>query len=229
MNIIKCASPNHNQRRHGGPPDMVVLHYTAMDNSDLALQRLCAPEFEVSAHYLIGEDGRTWQMVEEADRAWHAGAGAWGDVSDVNSHSIGIELANPGDDAFEAPQMATLETLLAGIMARWAIPRERVIGHSDMAPDRKSDPGPLFPWQALASKGLSVWPETVPDVAPEAEPDFFKAAHDFGYRAEPEAVLRAYHLRFAPDRLGGALDARDAAVMAALARQFPVQSKAACR
>ncbi|MHA3913786.1 N-acetylmuramoyl-L-alanine amidase [Halovulum sp. GXIMD14793] len=219
MKIIDHPSPNCNARRHGGPPDMVVLHYTAMATPEAALERLCAPEFEVSAHYLIGEDGQLWQLVDEADRAWHAGAGQWGDVTDVNSHAIGIELANPGEDAFEAPQMQRLEGLLADILERWSIPPERVIGHSDMAPDRKSDPGPRFPWRRLAEAGLSVWPEAAASADPGS---FADHAHEFGYRAASDHLLRAYQLRFAPQRLGLPLRPEDAAAMASLARRYPV-------
>jgi N-acetylmuramoyl-L-alanine amidase len=137
---------------------MVVLHYTAMHTAEAALERLCDPEIEVSAHYLISETGEIWQMVDEEKRAWHAGSGQWGAVTDVNSHSIGIELANRGDCPFPEAQMTALESLLAGLLQRWDIPPERVIGHSDMAPDRKQDPGPRFDWQRLARQGLSVWP-----------------------------------------------------------------------
>jgi N-acetylmuramoyl-L-alanine amidase len=138
---------------------MVVIHYTAMESCAAALARLCDPAAEVSAHWLIAEDGRVMALVPEEMRAWHAGAGAWGGVGDVNSRSIGIELANDGAQPFGAPQMAALERLLAGIMARWQVRPERVIGHSDMAPERKRDPGPRFDWRALARAGLSVWPE----------------------------------------------------------------------
>jgi N-acetylmuramoyl-L-alanine amidase len=138
---------------------MVVLHYTAMKTAQAALDRLCDPKAEVSAHYLISETGQVWQLVPEHKRAWHAGAGQWGDVSDVNSRSIGIELANPGDCPFPEPQMAALEVLLADVLARWGIPPKAVIGHSDMAPDRKQDPGHRFDWQRLARQGLSIWPQ----------------------------------------------------------------------
>lgn len=157
--ILSCPSPSCGDRRDGAVPDMVVLHYTAMTSAQAALDRLCDPETEVSAHYLISETGQVWQMVPEDRRAWHGGAGQWGAVSDVNSRSIGIELANTGDHPFPEPQMAALEALLPGIMARWNIAPERVIGHSDMAPDRKTDPGPRFDWQRLARQGLSVWPD----------------------------------------------------------------------
>ena len=138
---------------------MIVLHYTAMETCEAARDRLCDPAAEVSAHYLISETGTLWQLVPEAQRAWHAGAGQWGDVTDINSRSIGIELANTGDVPFPEPQMAVLEGLMIGIMSRWQIRPERVIAHSDMAPARKSDPGPRFDWRRLARSGLSIWPE----------------------------------------------------------------------
>ncbi|MEH6360408.1 MAG: N-acetylmuramoyl-L-alanine amidase, partial [Amylibacter sp.] len=126
---------------------MVVVHYTAMETADAACARLCDEAAEVSAHYLISEQGDIVQLVDEDMRAWHAGAGAWGDVTDVNSHSIGIELANTGDTPFAAAQMDALEGLLGGIQNRWKIPAARIIGHSDMAPGRKFDPGVRFDWQ----------------------------------------------------------------------------------
>ncbi len=134
-------SPNFGERRGGLRPSLVVLHYTAMASCAEARDRLCDPTAEVSAHWLIDRDGRAEQLVDEAARAWHAGAGAWGGHQDVNSRSIGIELQNTGADPFAEPQMAALERLLADVLARWDIPPQGVIGHSDMAPLRKGDPG----------------------------------------------------------------------------------------
>jgi len=156
--VISHPSPNVGPRRNGAVPDMIVLHYTAMATPEAALARLCDARAEVSAHYLICERGRVWRLVEEEMRAWHAGAGQRGAVRDVNSRSIGIELANTGAHPFPAPQVAALERLMADIMQRWRIAPARVIGHSDMAPARKSDPGPRFDWRGLARAGLSVWP-----------------------------------------------------------------------
>lgn len=222
-------SPNCGARRHGLSPDMVVLHYTGMESAEAAIIRLCDPAAEVSAHYVISEFGVVTPLVHEDARAWHAGAGAWGQVRDVNSHSIGIELANAGPLAgfppFPEPQMAALEHLLAGILRRHAIAPERVIGHSDMAPGRKADPGPKFDWRRLALGGLSVWPAAEP--AP-ARWDQFKAhAHAFGYRAPGsgdaeswQSVLTAFRLRFRPFA-SGALSAQDVGTMAVLARNWP--------
>ncbi len=220
-------SPNHGPRRLGARPDLVVIHYTAMTSHDEALDRLCDPEAEVSAHWLISGGGAVTALVPEELRAWHAGAGRWGEVSDVNSRSIGIELYNRGDHPFAGPQMAALESLLSEIMGRWTIRPERVIGHSDMAPDRKDDPGPRFDWRRLARHGLSIWPE--PGQGPPASPmRFDDLARRFGYTAEvPHAMrLRAFRLRFRP-RASGPLDATDMALIADLATRFPVDRDAA--
>ena len=227
--LIEAPSPNFGPRRGGAVPDIVVLHYTGMASAEAARARLCDPAAEVSAHWLIAEDGRVWRLVDEAMRAWHAGAGAWGEVEDVNSRSIGVELANTGPlegfPPFPEPQMAALERLLAGLAGRWGIPPARVIGHSDMAPGRKTDPGPKFDWRRLARAGLSVWPE------PEAEagaglgtgaadwPAFRAAAGRAGYRApggDWEAALAAFRLRFRP-WASGPLAAEDVAAAAGLA------------
>ena len=188
-----------------------------------ARARLCDPTFEVSAHWLISEQGGTEQLVDEALRAWHAGAGAWGAVSDVNSRSIGIELANSGAAPFPEAQMVALERVLAGIMGRWGIEPERVIAHSDMAPERKSDPGPRFDWRRLAQAGLSVWPDVRSGGRPVA---FRDHARRFGYPDVEEAlILRAFRLRFRP-WAEGPVDALDAAMVEDLARRFPVDGAA---
>ncbi|WP_261193380.1 N-acetylmuramoyl-L-alanine amidase [Pseudoruegeria sp. SHC-113] len=217
MQITPFPSPNFGERRGAAQPDLIVLHYTAMQSCDAARDRLCDPAFEVSAHYLIGRDGACLRLVEEDKRAWHAGAGRWGDVVDVNSRSIGIELDNDGASPFSAPQMATLEALLPEVMRRWGIPPARVIGHSDMAPARKIDPGPRFDWRRLALQGLSVWPE------PAAPGDLYADLARFGYDPEAprEAVLAAFRARFRPGADGSA-DAEDAGLAADLAARFAV-------
>ncbi|WP_299792348.1 N-acetylmuramoyl-L-alanine amidase [uncultured Marivita sp.] len=193
------------------------MHYTAMDCAEKARDWLCHDEAQVSAHYVIGPDGTVWQLVDEADRAWHAGAGAWGPVTDVNSRSIGIEIANTGSTPFAAKQMDALDTLVAAIMARHAIPPERVIGHSDMAPGRKIDPGARFDWRRLARQGLAIWPE------PEGEGDFTDNVRAFGYTADVprDTLLAAFRLRFRPGATGP-LDDTDRAIMANLAKRWPV-------
>lgn len=170
-----------------------------MQGARAALERLCDPAAEVSAHYLIGADGTVWQMVREADRAWHAGAGSWRGCDDLNSRSIGIELDNLGTHPFSEPQMAALEALLAGIMARWGIGPAGVIGHSDMAPGRKCDPGPRFDWARLARQGLALAHH--PGQGGSAEPDRFRAlARRAGYPgdAAPEDLLSALRHRLRP-------------------------------
>lgn len=201
-------------------PDLIVLHYTAMKSCEAALERLCTSEHEVSAHYLISERGTVYHLVEEDKRAWHAGKGCWGDVTDVNSRSIGIELANTGEQPFAEPQMAALEEMLDDILARHDLPPERVIGHSDMAPGRKIDPGARFDWRRLARQGLSVWPDRVEPDDPAGFVPWMKA---FGYRAEvgEEALLTAFRLRFRPG-INGALTAVDAGMIHDLAKRFPV-------
>ena len=199
---------------------MVVIHYTAMETADAACARLCDEAAEVSAHYLISEQGDIVQLVDEDMRAWHAGAGAWGDVTDVNSHSIGIEMANTGDAPFSAAQMDALEGLLGSIQDRWKIPAARIIGHSDMAPGRKFDPGARFDWRRLALSGFSVWSD-------RAEPvngswvDFLVYASAFGYRCDDKgALLSAFRLRFMPHKTG-ALDAVDVGMIKRLADGWP--------
>ena len=210
-------SPNFGPRRDGAVPDMVVLHYTAMDCAEKARDWLCNSDAQVSAHYVIAPRGTVWQLVDEADRAWHAGAGAWGAVTDVNSHSIGIEISNSGGTPFAAPQMDALDDLLSGILERHAIPPERVIGHSDMAPGRKIDPGRRFDWQRLARQGLAIWPEA------KGQGDFFENAKRFGYTAQaPEdTLLHCFRMRFRP-WADGPLDHTDTALMANLAQRWPV-------
>lgn len=220
---IRHPSPNHAPRRGGVLPDMVVLHYTAMQDAASALARLCDPTAEVSAHYLIARDGTCWQLVDEAARAWHAGAGAWGGVTDVNSRSIGIELDNDGRTPFAAAVMDRLEPVLSGILTRWHIPPDRVIGHACMAPDRKQDPGPRFDWARLARQGLAA---ATPAPVPADPADFVTHARAAGYPdAAPDALLAAFRARHRP-AAHGTCDRVDAGIMAALARCFAVDPAA---
>ena len=153
-------SPNHDARPR--PPDLVVLHYTGMPGAEEAIDRLCDPAARVSAHWLIDEDGALWSLVAEDRRAWHAGVASWQRDAAVNARSIGIELVNPGHDwgyrAFPERQMVALESLLARIVATWRIPPANIVGHSDVAPARKQDPGELFDWARLAAQGFGLWP-----------------------------------------------------------------------
>lgn len=208
-------------------PDLIVLHYTAMEDAHAARDWLCNPQAAVSAHYLISPQGEVTQLVREDQRAWHAGAGRWGDVEDVNSRSIGIELSNTGGTPFAAPLMDALEALLPQIMRRWSIPPERVIAHSDLAPDRKIDPGPRFDWARLARGGLAVMASPHPrrsDGRAGADARaFMRDAAAFGYTADaaPDVLLGAFRLRH---RQGhhGPLDALDCALATDLAQRFPL-------
>ncbi len=187
---------------------------------------LCNPQTEVSAHYLIGRDGAVEALVPEDLRAWHAGAGRWGNVQDINSRSVGIELDNTGLAPFSAPQMLALERLLPPIMGRWAIPPERVIGHSDCAIGRKIDPGPRFDWRRLALRGLAIWSDAGPQAADAAA--FGAALTRLGYDPDPpaDARLAAFRLRFSPGQKGP-LASTDMGRALDLAARFPVDRRAA--
>jgi N-acetylmuramoyl-L-alanine amidase len=219
--IVERPSPNHGPRPDGAVVDMLVLHYTGMRSATEALERLCDPASEVSAHYLIDEDGTIFRLVDEARRAWHAGRGAWAGTTDINSCSIGIELANRGHEfgyhAFPEPQMRALERLCHDLLARHPIPAHRILGHSDVAPDRKEDPGELFGWPRLARAGIGIWPEITPP------PGGFKAGSiedirrdlaSLGYRggegewteAEMRSALLAFQRHWLPANMSGARD-----------------------
>lgn len=211
---------------------MLVLHYTGMRDAAAAVGRLCSPEAEVSAHYVVDEDGTVRRLVAEARRAWHAGAACWGDCRDVNSVSIGIELVNPGHEfgyrPFPEPQMAALEELCRGILARHPIPPERVLGHSDVAPGRKRDPGELFDWPRLARAGIGVWPQPGPhDAAWSGNAAALQAAlAAIGYGVPRSGVLdagtrdviAAFQRHFRPARCDGDADGETVALIMALAR-----------
>ncbi len=162
-------SPNHGQRAQGADIDMVVLHYTGMHTAEAALQRLCDPRAEVSAHYLVYEDGAILQCVPEARRAWHAGRSFWKGETDINSRSIGIEIVNPGHEfgyrPFPDVQIEAVIALVQDICNRHGIRPWMVLGHSDIAPDRKEDPGELFPWDRLAEAGIGLYVEPQPIVS----------------------------------------------------------------
>ncbi|MEO1787887.1 MAG: N-acetylmuramoyl-L-alanine amidase [Pseudomonadota bacterium] len=165
MRMAFQPSPNFNARRH--PVDMLVLHYTGMESAEAAIARLKDPAADVSAHYVVREDGVVVQMVSEADRAWHAGVSAWQGDDDLNSRSIGIEIVNGGHDVplgdgslppFPTVQIAAVVSLCGAILVRHPIPMTRIVGHSDIAPARKRDPGEHFPWAILADAGIGIWP-----------------------------------------------------------------------
>jgi N-acetylmuramoyl-L-alanine amidase len=185
---------------------MLVLHYTGMVSAEAALSRLCDPASKVSAHYTVGENGTVYAHVPEDRRAWHAGVSFWANIHDVNSHSIGIELVNPGHEfgyrPFPFAQIAALKSLCARILARHAIPEWNVVGHSDIAPARKDDPGELFPWDELAQAGIGLWP------APVEQSIDAQALMTFGY--DPQALIgptiTAFQRHFRPESLTGKWD-----------------------
>lgn len=170
--MIVCPSPNHGERR--GPVDMLLLHYTDMVRAEDAVALLCDPAAQVSAHYVVGEDGRVWHLVDESRRAWHAGVAWWAGETDINSRSVGIEISNPGHShgyrPFPEAQMLAVMALCRDIVARHRIPAHRVLGHSDVASGRKFDPGHLFDWRGLARAGIGLFPDRLsPAVLQEAE------------------------------------------------------------
>ena len=227
MHFRDRPSPNHNPRPAGTPVDMLVLHYTGMHTAGEAIDRLCDPAAKVSAHYVIDEDGTVWRLISESERAWHAGVSFWQGTTDVNAHSVGIELVNPGHEwgyrAFPEPQMAALETLAHGILVRHPIPASRVVGHSDVAPERKQDPGELFDWPRLARAGIGLWPGE--GRSPTDLVAVQKMLATIGYRisvtgaldAQTQLVLTAFQRRFRPRQVDGALDAETGGLIAGLA------------
>ena len=226
-------SPNFGSRRGNLKPEYVVLHYTAMNSCDEALDRLCEPEYEVSCHFLISETGRIFQLVAEANRAWHAGQGWWRGQCDMNSRSIGIELANSGHCPYPIRQMSTLVRLIREIMIKWKIPVQNVIGHSDMAIGRKLDPGRRFDWRLLAVSGVSIWPDKVTG-SKFSWQQFLDRASRFGYtlpkhkngKPAREHLLNAFRARFRPYHAGEP-DEVDMALITGLAARIACRSNGA--
>ncbi len=212
--LTEHPSPNCGPRRDGLTPQLIVLHYTAMPTANAALERLCDPATEVSAHYLICKTGAITRMVAENDRAWHAGAGEWNGQSDINSRSIGIELDNDGQSPFASPLMTALETLLPAIMQRWSIPPSGIIAHSDMAPGRKSDPGAKFDWARLARQGLAAPSGPENDLTDPTPEGFRHRARAAGYTADVDdaTLLAAVRLRHRA-HASGRLSAHDIAAL----------------
>lgn len=198
---------------------MLVLHYTGMKSAEAALARLCDPAARVSAHYTIDEEGTVYAMVPEARRAWHAGVSWWAGARDINARSIGIELVNPGHEfgyrAFGEAQIAALIALAREIVGRHPIPAWRILGHSDIAPQRKIDPGELFPWSRLAESGIGLWPMPGDDPGADAVPELLA---QFGY--DPEAPLQklvtAFQRHFRPSRVDGMADDETRRVLSGL-------------
>lgn len=205
MKVEELPSPNHDDRK-GVKPSLLILHYTGMETAQQALQRLTDPDSKVSAHYTVDEDGSIYRHVEEDRRAWHAGFSFWQDETDINTHSIGIEIVNPGHDwgyrPFTGAQMKALTPLCKDIMNRWGIEPEFVLGHSDIAPARKQDPGEYFPWHELALHGVGVWPASSDEGMMKSQAMGIELAlHHYGY--DPRVKLRdklvAFQRHFVPE------------------------------
>lgn len=222
MAFVDCPSPNHDERTL--PVTMVVLHYTGTPDTDEAVRLLTSPEARVSAHYLVAEDGTVLRMVDEARRAWHAGAAFWRGIRDVNSASIGIEIANPGHEwgyrPFAEAQMDVLIPLLSDICARHAIAPAMVVGHSDVAPARKSDPGEMFPWERLARVGLALKTPLATTDPHWTDAGTVLALERFGYDVRvPVAAVTAFQRRFRPANVDGVIDGETRALLLALLLQ----------
>ena len=246
IDLVQAPSPNFDARR--GPPDMLVLHYTGMQTGEAALARLRDPDAGVSAHYLVEEDGRVFQLVPEERRAWHAGRGVWRGEDDVNAASIGIEVVNPGHEfgyrPFPEAQIAAVTALVAAVRDRWTIPDNRIIAHSDLAPDRKADPGELFPWKRLAEAGHGLWFEPAAErvaaltgllqTGDEGIGVMVLRAglHRLGYGlkpdpdydAETETTVRAFQRHWRPARVDGVADGETRARLVGLLQLASVES-----
>lgn len=215
-----AATRNHDARPPGTAIDMLVLHYTGMESAAAALDRLGDPRSRVSAHYLIDEAGTVVPLVDEDRRAWHAGKSWWRGNGDVNGRSLGIELVNPGHEFgyrdFPELQMAALEELGLDILARHPIPPPNVVGHSDVAPGRKRDPGERFDWRRLAAAGIGLWPAGGGDGNPD---DVAAMLAEYGYpTADVPVAIGAFQRHFRPERIDGVGDAETAGLIAELLR-----------
>ena len=220
MTIIETPSPNFDDRTL--PISMIVLHYTGMQGGPSAIARLRDPDAKVSSHYLIDEDGTVLRMVAEDKRAWHAGRSHWRDIDDVNSASIGIEIVNPGHDwgyrPFPDEQVAAVIRLVMAVKDRHGITRGNIVGHSDIAPTRKRDPGELFPWHELARRRLALPRPTKNLMDPGwTEAGFCLALERFGYDVENRmAAIMAFQRRYRPELVDGEIDAECRMILLAL-------------
>jgi N-acetylmuramoyl-L-alanine amidase len=220
--MIQHPSPNFNDRPAAIEIDMLVLHYTGMRTANEALDRMCDSTTEVSAHYMIDEAGQMYHLVGEEKRAWHAGVSSWRGSSNINDRSIGIELANPGHEfgyrAFPVAQFNILIALTKEIVARHPIPARNVVGHSDIAPARKQDPGELFDWTQLASHGTGLWPTNLPQNTNEDDfSDFSLALQTYGYDiTDLTAATRAFQRHFRPSICSGQSDSETQKILQAL-------------
>ena len=246
LDIRERPSPNHDSRGDviAGSPriDMLVLHYTGMQSAAAALDRLCDPQAKVSSHYVVEEDGAIWRLVPEERRAWHAGVSCWFGETSLNTVSIGVEIVNPGHEwgyrPFPEAQMAAVEALCRDILARRRIPSHRSVGHSDIAPTRKTDPGELFDWRRLARAGIGLWPEPTPELARRRGHavgivERAAALSDLarvGYQVEPGNLtppLIAFQRRFRPERWDGRLDGETAGRLSEVRQAVEIAQAAA--
>jgi N-acetylmuramoyl-L-alanine amidase len=231
-------SPNHSERKDGALPDMIVLHYTGMRDNEAAIRQLCTSASEVSAHYVVLQDGYIVQLMAESRRAWHAGVSSWAGETDINSRSIGIEIANPGHEHgypdFPKRQIAAVTALCRSIFTRHQIPADRVLAHSDVAPARKQDPGEKFPWKVLADSGIGLWVGPAPVtqtgaiyVLGETNPaieEIQRLLARYGYGVTPTGYLdgttrdavAAFQRHFRPIRVDGVVDVSTTATLKAL-------------
>jgi N-acetylmuramoyl-L-alanine amidase len=234
--IRERLSPNHDGRPVDEPVDMLILHYTGMQTAQEAIERLCDPDARVSSHYVVDEDGSILRLVPEDRRAWHAGVSFWRGHSVLNGRSIGIEIVNPGHEwgyrAFPALQMAAVCDLCLAILSRHRIPARNVVAHSDVAPDRKEDPGERFDWEGLARNGVGLWPVEIPDfgtggVVRDAGGlrQVRTSLTRVGYDVAPEGpldpalstVLRAFQRHWRQEAVTGQADVGTVARLAAMA------------
>ncbi len=243
MNLNSCPSPNFDERRL--PISHVILHYTGMETGKAALDRLCDPEAKVSSHYLVEEDGQIFQLVDEDKRAWHAGVSCWKNITDINSSSIGVEIVNGGHDFglpdFPDIQVNAVIALVKDIMQRHDISASNILGHSDIAPARKEDPGEKFPWAGLAAAGIGLWPENISD----DQRMLFEAGSrgrgvsilqrgldHIGYECrvtsilddDTQLVIKAMQRRFRPEKIDGLVDVQMMEIIRWLAENLSTQT-----
>lgn len=246
LSIAEAPSPNFDQRR--APPDMILLHYTGMETAEAAVTRLRDPEAKVSAHYVVDEDGSILRLVDEARRAWHAGRSWWRGETDINAVSIGIEIVNPGHEfgyrLFPDAQIEAVIALIDDIRTRWSVEDARILGHSDVAPTRKQDPGELFPWKRLAEHRQGLWFEPAAERIAALGPPLTigdeglgvhvlqAGLHRLGYEPLPDGkytdetriTVEAFQRHWRPTRVDGIADGETRATLMGVLQLATVES-----